>query len=440
MDKRRMGALLVLLAVGLFGIKYKESLDEQERLILEARSRAPAPTPKPVRDWRWPQEDAWVVHQVLRHILSWSHPGEGDLPTMSVRREADASGAPVFQVTLSGGSANAPLSIKPSAHIWDPAGYTSAVVPVPSAGPGRPLPQIGQLLLSSDTTSLVKADQLLFEALSARPGEARLHEQAALLWAAHAMRNSATWRVDFRPFLNGVTAHLALARVFSNGEPSSIDGELAGIVIDVLMFRQAEAFLRLDAIETKPTDAATRAWVNALRTRVTLDPRKAAATPKTRIEQLETLTAISRTRGDCSLIFAAAASWKLRPSADWARDSLVCVDERYLAVFENPLELQGRDAMELSGIEADSLEEGVRALVAISNVNTHQRLAQRRSSPSRFARMRDCAGWRTPIRPLSSAWRTSRSRERPSGSANGRRPCGSFSPKRRFWNWRRIAR
>lgn len=375
MDRRRVGVLLVLLGVSLAGIRYKAWLDEQELLVLEARSRAPAPTPKPVRNWRWPQEGEWVVHQVVRHMLSWGHTGAGDPPAVSVRRGADENNAPAFEVTLTGGGANAVLSLRPPAHLWDPAGYVGAVRSIEGSpsGPGTPVAGINELLLVSDTPSLVKADRLLFEALSTRPLDARLHEQAALLWAAHAMRNSATWRVDSRPFLNGVTAHLALAHVLSGGAPSGIDGELAGIVMDVLLWRQVDAMRRLDAIEAKGTDAATRAWVNALRTRVTLDPRRAAATPpRTRIEKLEALYAINRTRGDCALILSAASAWRLRPSADWARDSLTCVDERYLAVFGNPLELQGRDAMELADVQAEALEDGVRTVAGIANTNTHQ--------------------------------------------------------------------
>ena len=376
MSKKRVVLLVAMLLAAVGGLKYNEMRAERARQAQEALAKAIALPPKPVRNWRWAGEPEWVVHQVVREMVSWSLHETAAAPTLAVRRKPDSKGPGIFDTSLVGGTGARAIVVSPQTHVWDPAAYVEAAAEILGAGPGEsgaPVPGVSELLLSSDTASLVKADGLLFAALIARPRDARLHEQAALLWAAHAMRNSATWRMNPRPFLNGVAAHLAMARALSPGTAPGTDAEIAGIGIDVVVMRQTDAMQRIDALAKGADADATRAWTNALRVRVTLDPRRESnRPPRTRIEKLEYLNAIFRSQQFCSVIAPTAAAWGLRRSADWARDSLSCVDEEYLAALGDPLELQALDAMELAGVQGESAEEGIKGLADISRAGTHQ--------------------------------------------------------------------
>lgn len=373
MNKRIAVLLLILLAV-VGAIKYKEAQDEIARRAREAK-QATFQTPKVVRDWRWATEPEWVVHQVVRLIASWSLAEGSDAPTISVHRKPDTTPIGAFEVSLTGKGARSFL-VAPSVHIWDPGGYSELAAGLLGPGPvasDPARPDVAALLLESDAASLVKADHLIFDALSAHPRSASLHEQAALLWAAYAMRNSSSSGTDWRPFVNGITAHLALARALSAGGLPGPDAEIAGVVMDLMVARQIDAMRRIDALSAASADPFSRAWAGALRTRLTHDPRvDPAHPPRTRIEKLEYLNAIRWSRPNCAEVFDAAARWKMSPAADWSRDTVTCVDEAYLAKVGNPLEMQALEGMSLAEVSAATGEEGVAALAAISRANTHQ--------------------------------------------------------------------
>lgn len=376
-DKKRAGLLLVLVALGAAaaGLKYNEARQERARLEQEARKRA-TPPPKPVREWRWPQQPEWVAHQVLRHISSWTVSEEGRTPTLAVKRSAGAPGPGRIEGQLTGGPNPLSFSIEPGAHIWDPAAYVGVATQVLSGAlseAGEPVPEVGRLLLVSDIPSLLEADTLLLADLSARPRDPRLHEQAALLWAAHAMRESARGRTDPTPFLNGVVAHLAVSRALGPSRVPSPDAEIAAIVLDVLLLRQTEALKRLETLNAGSPDIVTAAWANALRIRITHDPRFKGPKPfASRLEKLEYLIALGKSRQDCNIVIPTAKAWGIPPAADWGREALPCFDEEYITGVGDPFLLQAKDAASMAGVSGDTPEEVAAALNALSRTDTHQ--------------------------------------------------------------------
>ncbi|MBX7185556.1 MAG: hypothetical protein K1Y01_10470 [Vicinamibacteria bacterium] len=374
MVTKRVGALLVVLLACAGGLKYKVFRDEQSRAAQQSRTKF-VPPPKVVRQWLWPDESVATVHQVIRQIVSWSLQAGGPAPTIAVRRQANSKLPGVFEVTLRGASTTT-MDVGPGTHLWDPESYVAAATRLLGSGeavPGPPVPGFGALLLTSDTASLLEANRLLFSALAARPRDPRLHEQAALLWAAHALRESARGRVDPIPFLNGVVAHLAISRALKNGAAPGPEAVVASLALDVLLQRQTVAMTAVQRLLSDSRESENRAWANALRVRMTSDPRlDPGSTPPTRLEKLEYLIALRATRRDCGVVIPTAKSWRVPPAADWARESLRCFDEEYLARVGNPMALQAEDAARLAEVEGQSVEEVVKGLVALSQANTQQ--------------------------------------------------------------------
>lgn len=376
-DKKRTGLVLVLAALGaaIAGFKYNEAQQESVRIEQEARAQA-APPQKPVRQWRWPHEPDWVTHQVLRHITSWSMSEEGRPPTLTIARPSGAPGPRRFEATLARSPNTLALTIEPAAHMWDPVAYAGAAGQILGGAPleaGEPVPEVGRLLLLSDGHSLLKADALLFAELSARPRNPRTQEQAALVWAAHAMRESARGRNDPAPFLNGVAAHLAISRALDPSRVPSADAEIASIVLDVLLLRQTEALKRLETLNAASPDPTTAAWTNALRIRITHDPRFEGPKPvASRLEKLEYLIALGKSRQDCNIVIPTAKAWGVPVAPDWGRDALRCFDEEYMTGLGDPFLLQAKGAASMAGVSGNAPEEIAAALTALSKADTHQ--------------------------------------------------------------------
>ena len=140
-------------------------------------------------------------------------------------------------------------------------------------------------LLDLTAEAILKANIAVSATLKRDMRNPRAHEAAALLLGAFALRESAGGLSDTRWAMNRMTAHLAVAQAIRNGQPMSIDGQLANAALLMLSNRQRTAINALDAIELKTT--AALAWQRALRMRVTEDWRP-LATPgaATRLEKL----------------------------------------------------------------------------------------------------------------------------------------------------------
>lgn len=275
-------------------------LTRAERLRLSARRsvspRVPAPRQRPERPWRWKTEREWAEHEIVRTLASWT----------SLAAGADPAQAPVPG---------------PVTDAWNPGSYVALARRLlgnaersPAAAPAA---EIDALLLEGDTGSWRRADALLFRALSRAPLDGGLHEQAALLWAAQALRETDGSFADDRPFLNGVTAHLALAAAVRGPGAPGPHGALAGVALDALVFRQVDAMAALSGLTALPPDLAP--WVPALKVRITRNADAAERRPSpSRLEQIERVRALYRARS-CRAAVEQARAWGLRPAAEWIR-------------------------------------------------------------------------------------------------------------------------
>lgn len=373
MNVKRVLVILLLGVAVVGGVYVYTSRVANRDAHLEAPQAVPSLPPfDTTRPWRWPTEGEWVVHEVTRGIVSWAALARNEDPqeTQLTVRRASAPDAPRFELTLTGPAGPRTFTIDASAsHIWDPAAYTemarTLLGPRPTPGTDVPTLDIHVLLLASDTASLRKADAALFTALGPAPRSAVLHEQAALLWAAHALRETDTALTDERPFLNGLTTHLAIANATREG-PASPAGTIAAGVLDALTVRQLQAMAALAAVDASDAAAVWKPWTNALRLRITLDPRNATADRRlSRLEKLEAVRALHFSRS-CRHSLDGARERNLAPAADWIRVSLWagCDSDAFEVLGAQMVSLQTADATRLIDAEVASLERTVQALAA----------------------------------------------------------------------------
>jgi tetratricopeptide (TPR) repeat protein len=124
----------------------------------------------------------------------------------------------------------------------------------------------------------------------------QLHEQAALLLGALALREAATVSLtDERYLLSRLAAHLALARGFRAGQELGLSGRFADALLLTLVSREKDAVDALRSLKSQATSASTLgidAWSRALTLRSTGDWRQNKGRGATRLEQLEEFRAL----------------------------------------------------------------------------------------------------------------------------------------------------
>ena len=209
-------------------------------------------------------EHVWAIHEITADVGEMANFGRGP-------SETTASAGPI-----------AP---------WHP----DLLVPYASARSGPAAgkaanehdpPDQHDKLLPMSVDAILKSNIATSSALKRDMKNPRAHEAAALTIAAFALRESAEGMSDTRWALNRMTAHLAMAEALRNGEPRSVDGQLAAAALFALTDRQKTAMAALDGIDASTAEAT--AWQRALRIRVTenwqLLPDPATAT---HLEKLE---------------------------------------------------------------------------------------------------------------------------------------------------------
>jgi tetratricopeptide (TPR) repeat protein len=372
------GGVLILVVAG--GGAYRYRLSQEARRLETARPVPSfAPYVKPPRPWRWPTEGEWVVHEVVRSLVSWSALARGEDAAgsqVTVHRVVGSAEPGVFEVTVAGPRGTSKFNIQPATHVWDAATYVEpakALLGSEEAPAGDAIPKVDTLLLAGDTASLRRADGLLFQPLSTRPRDANLHDQAALLFASHGLKEADRMYVDARPFLNGLVAHLALARALRGAAPPTLRDQVAAAAADTFVWRQTDAMASLDRIDAADPEGRWKPWTHALRLRITLDPRLASLERRpTGLEAFESARALQLS-WNCEQGVKAATSWGLAKSAAWVRAAAEsCPGPEFHELVGESLALQVEDAGRLLDLKAGPLDSTLDALQAASLANTHQ--------------------------------------------------------------------
>jgi hypothetical protein len=262
---------------------------------LGARLTPHAPAPQTAVP-RYATEQEWIVASVVQAIAAMA----GERIDASVAVTADNARSGVFVVTVDN---RPPVRLVAAPHIWSPDAY--AQVAITLVKPDSPDITISaddlsarRRLSEASVPALLDENDRISAALQQNMHSAAAQEAAALLVGTFALRESAGLFDDVRPALARLAAHLALAQVLRGSAPEGLDGVLARAVLTVLAGLQRDALAIVDGAEPRATGPADRAWLRALRLRITGDWRESRPVDDApAIERLEYARAVAALRG-----------------------------------------------------------------------------------------------------------------------------------------------
>jgi hypothetical protein len=143
------------------------------------------------------------------------------------------------------------------------------------------------------------------------------HESAALLVGGLALRESVGLFNDVRPALSRMAAHLSIARALRGSGELSMDGRCALAILTALAGLERQAVQIVTEIDARAASPADRAWVRALRVRITGDWRS-SQNAGTLLERLEFARAI-RGRLGVDRFLDYLETFEPEQIADWHR-------------------------------------------------------------------------------------------------------------------------
>jgi hypothetical protein len=207
-------------------------------------------------------------------------PDEKSFEVIATEKPGSPRDTPVYelQIRLDPKQGDVRSEVVVNGPIWSPEIY-QPVVETLAQTVGLKAGQPGELedtaLLSklvegsADTIEMENED--LSRSLQDDFGNPMLHEEAAVLLGAFAMREHSGHFFDIRAPLSRLTAQLAMARFLGGTNVYGINGQMADAISLTLSGDAAAALAQLGAIQTN--DAAVASFLRALRTRATGDYR-----------------------------------------------------------------------------------------------------------------------------------------------------------------------
>lgn len=221
------------------------------------------------------------VYYAKNHRL----PAPGKFSVHAVEQAGSQFRHPIYDLAVDYGEGRAPLHqmLDIDGPIWGPEcyrGLTSALAgevglarPAPAAVNGNTA--LLQALTDGAARTIEVENQEVSKALAANFTDPALHEKAALIIGAFALRDCAGPFSDLRAPLCRMTSHLCMSQFLEGGGEAGIDGRIAGIMLLKIMNDETAALTAMEGL--KIDDPAVRAWVRALRARATTDYREIAA-------------------------------------------------------------------------------------------------------------------------------------------------------------------
>ncbi len=277
-SRNRIAALVLLLLAAVLGF-----------FVYERLGMRMGGSPSSLRS-TYATEDEWIVGEIVRDIAEMAaHANAADLDSVEVSQD-HAPGNPLPAVRLdvrAGAGARYEGTLSFDRWLWSPESYAPAAAAL--LGPGLPASSrestTPEALLDMRAAVLETESARVSALLAADMRDPLAHEEAALVLAAFALRESAYTFDDVRFLLGRITAHLAVARSLRGAEPPGLAGAIAEAALLALGGRQQEA---LDSIERLPgTSRAALSWRNALTMYTTSDWRGRPETPESSDSLLE---------------------------------------------------------------------------------------------------------------------------------------------------------
>jgi hypothetical protein len=251
--------------------------DIEMRLAQQDKKRQqeviPQPNPtQPPPSNNEPNEDDWIAANITREIVSMAEAMRNPttpLPNLEVTARVDAASSSVH-VEVNGTSRGEVVADLTPMFAWDASGYAPlAQKALAGVTPDNSSDEQDVLSDLQDVTgyNLAKADVRLSKELQDHPTAWRLHEDAALVLCALAMRENAGGWSDSRKMLSRATAHLAVAQVLRGNEAATWPGVIADAAIRTLSGRELDATSHLDSLDSRSdVPPSAGAWIVALRT------------------------------------------------------------------------------------------------------------------------------------------------------------------------------
>jgi tetratricopeptide (TPR) repeat protein len=296
----RRSVLVVSLLVALVGVAGFAMFTEQ--VPVAATPSAQTPQSVPIATFSTEQE--WIVSEIVTTVAEIARlAGTSKREVTGVQIEhppASAASAPVFRVDLAGDEV---ARVQVVNHIWAPESYaafagTTIGTVTGAEGPITDLMVRGPLTDLSSGTLLVQAERVS-GLLTSNLKSASAHESAALVVAALALQEASGALSDVRSELSRTTAHLVMAQALRGPSPEGLDGAIARAALTILAGKQREALQMVAEIEHRSRTSEDRAWVWALRLRITGDWRTGPPPAEaTLLERAEYARALRFGRGD----------------------------------------------------------------------------------------------------------------------------------------------
>ncbi len=304
------------------------------------------------RDRSFVTEEQWLVDETARDItemLVFARNGRTDALEVITTPDAGMPQSYAIRAKFPEGHVEATLQWKD--FIWSPAEYAPwvekmlATLKLAPATPATNETAILEALTSPTPQKLREESKRLSEALTQSPLNAGLHDQAALVTAAFALREAASYFSDTRREICRIAAHLAIARTLQPHSTSPVH-QFAEAALETLAGREAIALTQLAELEGDKTPGAA-AWVRALRLRNSTDWRQAAPEP-TLFEEREIFLARTRDVGNDF-----AVQWLGSRQAalvdDWRR---IVLEDRF-SVERGHQHASDSVAQEMNSLQAD---------------------------------------------------------------------------------------
>ncbi len=237
--------------------------------------------------WKYLNEQEWIVDSVGRDVVeiigyaaarkqadSKFSPGAVSFKTETVDLR---SGAYSFTSVINGGK---PLIVKLTLkdYIWSPDNYTALVgdeLALLGLTPDTVTEATPDFLLNianADMPALIAENERLSKALSERPLDGGLHEQAALLMVAFNRQEMCGRFCDSRPNFNRITAHLAMAKALNHNKLGMV-GSIADVAIETSVCRMTVALAKIRALQKDQAQPGVATWLRALEIFATGDYR-----------------------------------------------------------------------------------------------------------------------------------------------------------------------
>jgi len=301
-------------------------------LVVAFAIRRPAPTAAQSlasiarSEQKLASEQWWLVTTVLRAVQDLASAGTSPASSQQwvmAREGLLMSGSrPVTRYAVVIGDRPLNSFVDVTKYVWDPDAYKAAAAELlrtPRPDSDVMAPSILPALSDARLDALHEVNDHVSAALVEHLRSPALHQQAALLLGAFALRESAAYFSDSRPVMCRIAAHLAVARALDpRPVATTLDGRVAEAILLALAGRQVEALAAVDAIRTPLVAMGQEGWVRTLQLRVTEDWRTPTPATAPLIERLEHVRAV-RARGTTPMTLDAVDAIGSEALAEWGR-------------------------------------------------------------------------------------------------------------------------